>query len=345
MRGRFFWRIGCGLIFLVVLVAGGTTLIFWLLAALSGLVNLPEGWLALVPAAVLLIVLAVGGLVITARLLRRTAAPVGDLIDAAGRLSDGDYSARVSEGGPREVRSLVHAFNAMAEGLQKSDEQRRRLLADVTHELRTPLTVIQGNLEGMLDGIYPTSREHIESVLEETRTLSRVIDDLRTLSLAESGALQLELESTVVGDLLAEAAVSFSGQASTREIGLDVEAPASLPLVDVDPTRIREVLANLLVNALRYTPAGGQILLRADRLENPPEQVQVAVSDTGSGIPPEDLLHIFDRFYKSSDSRGSGLGLAISKSLVTAHGGDISAASEVGKGTTITFTLPVSRKM
>jgi two-component system OmpR family sensor kinase len=320
-----------------LVVVGGCTALFWLL---SSIFNPPEHLASpigpLIGLALMFFVLS--SLFRGGRALRRTMRPIEDVMDAASLVAAGDYSARVEESGPHEVRALARSFNAMTERLQVNDEQRRNLLADVTHELRTPLTVIQGNLEGMLDGIYPADRDHIESILEETRVLSRVIDDLRTLSLAESGRLKLEIESTDIGELVRDTAASFQTPAAQAEISLNVEVGSDLPLIEVDPTRIREVLTNLLINARRYTPRGGRIEARCT---NAGDGIEVSISDTGRGIAPEELPHVFDRFYKGSDSRGTGLGLAIARSLVTAHGGKISAQSDLGKGTTITFTLPV----
>jgi signal transduction histidine kinase len=265
------------------------------------------------------------------------ALPLGDVMEAAGRVAEGDYSARVAERGPREVRALAHTFNSMAARLAAHDEQRRNLLADVTHELRTPLTVIQGNLEGLLDGIYARDDAHLQPILEETQVMSRLIDDLRMLALAESGALRLEKEPTDLAVLASEAVASFRTQADAAKIELSVDAAPDLPTLEVDPARIRQVLDNLIANALRYTPGGGTIRVRC--FTSSGSNVAVAISDTGAGIPPEELPHIFDRFYKSRDSRGTGLGLAIARNLVAAHGGEISAESELGKGTTICFTL------
>jgi two-component system sensor histidine kinase BaeS len=339
MRRRFSRRMGCGLVLFVLFGSGMIALATWLLSRLVELVNIPAG--ATVPLALGIFVVGMLALLFTlARVLRRAALPVGDLLDAAGRVTTGDYSVRVREGGPREVRALVRAFNTMAARLQTNDEQRRSLMADVTHELRTPITIIQGNLEGMLDGIYPADREHIASILDETHTLSRVVDDLRTLSVAENGALKLELEVSDLGSLLEDTAAAFREQAKAAGVTLVVEAAPGLAQVEVDPLRIREVVGNLVVNSLRYTPAGGEIRLRCWMEAGDMQFVRAAVSDTGTGVSPEDLPHIFDRFYKSADSRGSGLGLAICKGLVAAHGGEISAQSQPGGGTTIEFTLP-----
>jgi signal transduction histidine kinase len=342
-RRRFLWRFGCilGFLFLLILV-GGVSVVWLALNLLSG-VSLPGGTLAVIRAlGTLVVLLAFAGLVYAFRSLRAAAAPIGAMLEAAGRVADRDYSVRVAESGPREVRALASSFNTMVERLQAADEQRRNLLADVSHELRTPLTVIQGNLEGLLDGIYPADAVHINAILEETRVLSRMIDDLRTLSLAESGALQLQLETVDIADLIDEVARSFQVQAQESNVTLQCEVQPLLPLVEIDPIRIREVLVNLLANALRYTPAGGRIQIDCGFQDGDQSRLQISILDSGVGISAQDLPHIFDRFYKSSDSHGSGLGLAIARSLVVAHGGEIGASSQAGEGTTIRITLPIS---
>ena len=275
--------------------------------------------------------------------LRLLALPLRDLIDAAERVEAGDLSPHVRVRGPRELRSLARAFNAMLERLRRTEDQRRRLLADVTHELRTPVAVIQGNLEAMLDGVYPADTEHLRPVFEETQILSRLIDDLRTLSLAESGALQLHREPTDVGVLMGELAASFRAQAEAAGVELRTDLDDDLPLAEIDPLRVREVLTNLTANALRHTPPGGSLRITA-RNEPGRGLLVVEVRDSGTGIAAQDLPHVFDRFYKSADSPGSGLGLAIARNLVAAHGGEIRAESTAGSGTTIVFTLPVGNE-
>jgi two-component system, OmpR family, sensor histidine kinase BaeS len=274
--------------------------------------------------------------------VRRAAVPIGNLIEAAGRVEVGDYAARVPEWGPGEIRGLARAFNAMASRLEADTEQRRRLLADVSHELRTPLAVIQGNLEGVLDGVYPADAQHLAPILDETRVLSRLIDDLRTLSLAEAGELPVHPEPTDLGLLLRDVAASFRPQAEAAGVAISVAASDGLANAEVDPARTREVLANLLSNALRHTPGGGRIDLSAELI--PSGGVTVRVTDTGSGIPAEAMERIFDRFYRSPDSPGSGLGLPIAQQLVEAQGGTIHAESAPGAGTTITFTLPLGSR-
>jgi len=259
------------------------------------------------------------------------------MVEAADRVAAGDYSTRAPEHGPRWMRTLARAFNSMTSRLEVQDRQRRDLMADIAHELRTPLAVLQGRLEGMLDGIYPRDEEQLAAVLQDTRMLARLVEDLRTLAHTESGTLTLQKESTDLAILLNDTAASFAAEVAERHIQLDVEAAASLPLMDIDPVRIREVLTNLISNALRHTSANGRVSVTASGEKG---SIVVAVSDTGSGIPAEDLPRIFDRFYKGHGSRGSGLGLTIARNLVVAHGGEIRAESEEGKGTTIIFVLP-----
>jgi signal transduction histidine kinase len=336
-RGRFFRRAA---VFVALSFALAVAACTWLYSLVAALVNGGVGVRG-TGSVIFPVVLILVGLYLAARTFRRYASPLGDLMDAASRVADGDYTVRVSEHGPREVRALVRTFNSMVARLQETDEQRRNLLADVTHELRTPLTVIQGNLEGLLDGVYPRDDAHLNSILDETRILSRLIDDLRTLALAESGALKLQKEPTDLGLLAAETVTSFKPQADAANVDLSVECDSELP-VEVDPARIRQVLENLIANALRYTPQGGKIRVKCGTEKNGQGEacVVLSVCDTGAGIPAEDLPHIFDRFYKSRDSHGTGLGLAIAKNLVAAHGGEISVQSKAGEGTTIRFTLP-----
>ena len=288
------------------------------------------------------IVFIVGGLALlmitsgAARGVRRIVAPLGDLIEAAGKVESGDYSVRVPVRGPRELRALGRAFNEMSAHLESSEAERTRLLADVTHELRTPLTVIQGNIEAIIDEIHPPDAEHLRAILNETQVLSRLIDDLRTVSTADAGALALHREDTDIGRLTRDAAASFDPPAAAAGVTLRVDADGA-GSAEVDPIRVREVLNNVIANALRYTPRGGSVAVGASGDER---RVTVNVRDTGAGIAPDVLPHIFERFTHAPDSPGAGLGLAIAKSLVTAHGGEISATSDLGQGTEVRFTLP-----
>jgi two-component system, OmpR family, sensor histidine kinase BaeS len=336
---RFFWRFGCGLIFFASLIFGSCTIFTWLIITTANALNSPDN-LPRLPAIFLLALLmfiSSAGVFVIGRTLRHATQPIEEMMDAADHVAQGDYAARVTERGPRDVRHLVRAFNSMSERLQLNDEQRRRLLADISHELRTPLTVLQGNLEGMLDGVYQPDEVRLESLVEETHVMSRLIDDLRTLADAESGILKLQREPTDLGLLANEVVASFRGQAQSSGVNLSVVASHDLPLIEIDPARIRQVLTNLITNAMRYTSAGGSIRVQGEMKD---KSIVVSVIDTGRGIAEQDLPHIFERYTKSSDSRGSGLGLAIAKDLAEAHGGTITAQSELGRGTTITFTLP-----
>jgi signal transduction histidine kinase len=327
-------RLGAVLLLLLLLGGGGCVGTLWFLGLL-GPTPLGSSLLPWVP-------LVIGVLLLAAVLpgLRVFALPLRDLIEAAERVEAGDLSPHVPERGPRELRSLARAFNSMLDRLRRTEVQRRRLLADVTHELRTPVAVIQGNLEAVLDGVYPADVEHLRPVFEETEVLSRLIDDLRTLSLAESGALELHREATDLEVLIAEVVGSFRAQSDASGVTLTADLPDDLPLAEIDPLRIREVLANLTTNALRHTPSGGEIRILGRRGPSA-EELTLSVVDNGAGIAPEDLPHVFDRFYKSADSKGSGLGLAIARNLVAAHGGRIAAESRLGEGTTVRFSLPL----
>jgi signal transduction histidine kinase len=211
-------------------------------------------------------------------------------------------------------------------------------MADVAHELRTPLSIMRARLEGLIDGVYPRDDATLGQLADETKHLERLVEDLRTLAHAEGGTLKLQRETTDPAVLIHEAVRSFHAAAQRAGIDLQVAEAGDLPLVDVDPARVREVIANILSNAIRHTPRGGIVTVAAGLSG---DRIQVSVADTGSGIPPDDLPRVFDRFSKGVDSRGSGLGLAIAKNLVVAHGGEIKPESRPGHGTTMTFTLPV----
>lgn len=294
----------------------------------------------LLPVAAIFVVFILGISFFAARNLRRMSNPLDELVEASNKVADGDYSVRVEEQGPPEVRFLLRGFNSMAERLQVTDKQRRNMLADVSHELRTPITVIQGNVEGILDGLYPADEVRLKSILEETQILSRLVEDLRTLALAESGALRLKRELTPLPELIRDTLSNFEAQAKEKEIRLAISL-GDVEEANIDPQRVREVLTNLLSNALRYAPRGGEIKVGLTESTSGSEKnVLIFVQDNGPGIESADLPHVFDRFYKSSDSGGMGLGLSIAKYLVEAHGGKIWAESELGKGTKISFAIP-----
>jgi two-component system OmpR family sensor kinase/two-component system sensor histidine kinase BaeS len=277
------------------------------------------------------------------RAFRSIARPLSALMNAADAVAAGDLSVRVPAQRRGEFGQLMNSFNRMVEELELADQRRRNLTADVAHELRTPLQIIQGNLEGVLDGIYAPTTEHIATTLEETRQLARLVEDLRVLSQAEAGQLAMTWEVVDVAELCADAVTSFQGQAEAAGVDLRAVVSAAPLTMSGDYGRLDQVVSNLLANALRHTPTGGRVEVRAAQTAT---GVRLEVSDTGEGIPAEDLPYIFDRFWRGDRARthqggaGSGLGLAIVRQLVQAHGGSIRVQSEVGQGTTFTVDLP-----
>jgi len=294
------------------------------------------------------IVITVIALVIA--VMRRVGAPIGDLVGAAHRVAEGDFSARVREQGPRSVRVVAAAFNDMAGRLARQEQQRRELMADIAHELRTPLSVVQGRIEGLIDGVYPREISQLEPLLEETRVLARLVEDLRTLANAESGVLTLDREPTDIDMLMRDAASAVGDEAVQRGVNIAFEEAPVVPAVSVDPVRMRQVLVNLLANAVRHSgEEESQGRRRPRNVVTMGARViggslVIRVADTGPGISPEELPKIFDRFYKGPKSSGSGLGLTIARGLARAHGGDIRAESHVGVGTTMTVTVPLEGK-
>lgn len=324
---------------LVLLAMGGLVAAgVWALLTAVGVVSASWGLRGL---AIGVLVIGVVGLPGLRRLWRRAAIPVAALVEAAGQIEKGDYAARVPERGPRDVRSLARAFNAMSQRLEAVDSQRRTFLADVAHELRTPLTVIQGRLEAMIDGVDARDDEQLERILAQAQTLDRVVEDLRTAALAETGSLHLQLEPVDLVELVAETARDFQPEAEGRGVTLHSAASAASAAslaVNADPIRIRQVLVNLLTNALRHTPRNGEIRLTISR---DGEVARIRVADSGSGIPPELSDTLFERFTKSSDSPGVGLGLAIARDILDAHHGTIAALEPEGDGALIEVSLPL----
>ena len=276
------------------------------------------------------------------RSFRKLGTPLANVMTAADAVAEGDLSVRVPEHGPGEIRRLSESFNRMVDELASADQQRRNMTADVAHELRTPIHILRGNLEGLLDGVYEATPTQIESMLDETRLLSRLVDDLQTISLAEAGQLPLHFEQVNIAELLADVQTSFSGQAEELGVNLTVDVDDADLTINADAGRLDQVLGNLVGNALRYAPAESCLRLEA---ESSPMGVRLRIRDEGQGIPPEDIPFIFDRFYRADKSRtrqegGSGLGLAIAKQLIQLHHGKISVESELGKGTTFVIDLP-----
>jgi signal transduction histidine kinase len=329
--GRRFRRGAFAVLFVVVLlVAALATVVTSILAHTA-----PAHWITVPVAAAVVL-----GLVLSARWLWRNTRTIGALIDAADRVAAGDYAARVDDWGSRRLGPLTGAFNEMAERLRTSEERRRELLADVAHELRTPLQVIRGTLEGMLDGLYPAEPERLRALLDETIVMARLLDDLRTLSMAEAGVLTLDRETVDPLAVTDDAVRTFRSAADAAEVTLLSVPGNDVPTsIEADPIRLAEVLSNLLANALRHTPPGGRGTLRVEPSSG---GVAFTVEDTGTGIGADRLPFVFDRFVTSADAGGTGLGLAIARRLVQAHGGSIEAHAPPTGGTRIRFVIPAT---
>jgi signal transduction histidine kinase len=283
-------------------------------------------------------------LILTFVLSRRMTSPIGVLAKATRRLGRGDLSQRVQFHGKGEVAALAQAFNSMATDLEHAEQLRRNLVADVAHELRTPISNIQGYLEAIRDRVVKPNAATIHSLNEEAALLSRLVNELQELSLAEAGELKLVYQAEDIAKLVKQAVTPWQPKVATKEISLSLDLPNNLPLVNIDWQRVNQVLHNLLENAVAHTHKGGTISVAAITQG---DWVEVCVSDTGEGIPAEDLPHIFERFYRVDKSRarvtgGSGLGLTIAKRLVEAHGGTITVQSELGKGSRFSFSLPIA---
>lgn len=326
----FLWRLGCLFLTLIFALAFASSIAVGRLADRFGVLPVAT----FVAVTFLLLVIAAG------RGMTRFTRPMDGLIDAAGRIEHGDYSATVPESGPREMRSVARAFNAMSARLKSSDEQRRTFLADVVHELRTPLSVIRGQAEGIADGLYPADEEHLSPIVDATRSLEVLVEDLRALALSETGSLALVREPVDPAELVNESVASFMAEADEAGVKLTGDAAGGLPPFDVDPTRMRSAVGNVIANAIRHTPAGGSVKVAAAASDG---AITISVIDTGEGIAPELLPHVFERFVRGAGSKGSGLGLAIAHDITVAHGGTIDIASEVGKGTTVNIKLPASQ--
>jgi len=283
-------------------------------------------------------------LLLTFLLSRRMSSPIGVLANAARRLGRGELSQRVQFKGKGEVGELSQAFNSMAADLERAEQLRRNLVADVAHELRTPLSNIRGYLEAIHDRVMKPNAATIRSLNEETALLSRLVDELQELSLAEAGKLKLVYQVEDIANLVKQAVTSWQHKVAAKEISLSLDLPDNLPLVNIDRHRVNQVLHNLLENAVAHTRKGGTITVAAAKQG---DWVEISVSDTGEGIPAEDLPNIFERFYRVDRSRAratgsSGLGLTIARRLVEAHGGQITVQSELGKGSRFSFTLPIA---
>ncbi len=327
-------------------VGGAAAIIYLIFSEYSGVKNI---WLLFCGAPVVLVVLAIFTLI---RLYTRFGKPLQELFNTIDSISEGDLGARVPENNSDMFSNLIQRFNKMAGELERAEQQRRNLTADIAHELRTPLHIIQGNLEGIVDGVYEPTTEHINNTLDETHLLTRLVNDLQTLSLAETGQLPLHPTRFLLADLIHDLNSSFESQAASRGIDLQTKITNPNKQLSADYDKLNQVLSNLISNALRHTPEGGSISVETGTSSNAESavlspskrSVRIQVKDTGSGISSEDMPFVFDRFWRGDKSRSnrthSGLGLAITKQLILAHGGTIEAQSVVGHGTTFIIELP-----
>lgn len=311
----------------IKLRARGNQIGYLVITAYSLAVRLGFARAILVPIGGISFILAMFLVVVSILLVRRFVHPLADVIYAAHAVANGDLQTRIPTRGPQDLRSLSNSFNEMASSLERSDRERRSMLADIAHELRTPLSVIRGRLEGIVDGIYSENGPQVSMALEQTYILGRLVEDLRLLTLAETRQLPFDKSNVDLGELIERVLSIFSAEAQEKGISLSFSQKSGNLIAFVDPQRIEQVISNLIENDLRYVPDGGKVWVTAGEI---PGGVQIAVNDNGAGIPGEDLPYIFDRFWRKDKSRsratgGTGLGLAIAKQLVEAQGGTIEA--------------------
>jgi signal transduction histidine kinase len=285
---------------------------------------------------------AIVALLLGVFLARTFTRPLRELTEATRAVAAGDLEQQVPIRSKDEIGELSEAFNQMNANLLRARDLRRQMTADIAHELRTPLSVILSHTEAIKDGVFESSEETLQVIHDETMRLSTMVEDLRTLSLAETGELSITPRKVAPQELLNQTITAHSPRAQQKNIDLELYLEERLPEIEVDPDRMAQVLGNLMDNALRYTPQGSCIMLSARRST---EGVELHVRDNGPGIEPEELSHIFDRFYRVDKSRqreegGSGLGLAIAKSIVEQHGGQIRADSRLGEGVTFIVEIP-----
>ncbi len=278
-------------------------------------------------------------------LARGMTQPLRDMAHAARRMERGDYSTRVHTRSRDEVGQLTEAFNTMSAELEGVERLRRDLVANVSHELKTPITAIRAHLENLLDGVERPDPETLQVMLTQSERLGRLVDQLLDLSRLESGDVPLDRQPVSLGPLVSQVLTEIDVARADRGVSVSSEVPENLPPALADRERVHQVLFNLVDNAVRYTPSGGAVTVSAHRHNG---SVEIEVQDTGVGIPAEHLPRLFERFYRVDTSRsrdddgGTGIGLAIARSVVEAHGGQIHAQSEPGRGSTFTFELPVA---
>ena len=327
-------RAGCAFALFVIVITG----------SIASFVALVLGGLGVIQPLRAERVLSITGLVlagiavsVSIVVVRRVAAPTRELIEAAHRIESGDHSTRINERGPAPVRSVARALNAMSARIEAEEVRRRSVLADVAHELRTSLTIVRGQAEAISDGVYPADAEHVAPILAATHALEALTDDLRTLALAEAGALQLAHDEIDPAVLVNETLDAYRPAAMAAGVLLESTVAANTRDIQGDAARLRSVLGNLVGNALAHTPRGGTVRVTA---AGAGDGIDLTVADDGAGIDPELLPRIFDRFVKGAHSSGSGLGLAIVRDIVEAHGGSVSARSMPGTSTEFRVHLP-----
>jgi signal transduction histidine kinase len=284
-------------------------------------------------------------LLITFILSRRILSPIRALSNTAKRLGRGDFNQRVNIKDRGEIGELAQTFNSMASDLQRIEKLRRNMVADIAHELRTPLSNVSGYLEAIRDDVLKPEPSVILSLSEEVSLLSRLVEDLQELAIADAGELKLERQPEDLSQLVVRSLKAIEANALGKGLKTYADIPPNLAPADIDYQRISQVVHNLLNNAITHTPSGGSIRISIKQVDM---MLSVSVDDTGEGIPPSDITNVFERFYRVDKSRartggGSGLGLTIAKRLVEAHGGTIGAQSELGKGSNFTFTVPISK--
>lgn len=295
----------------------------------------------LTPVGAISILLAIFVALIAVLLVRRFVNPLADVIYAARQVADGKLNTRISNDGPQDLRSLSESFNEMASSLERSDHQRRDMLADIAHELRTPLSVIRGRLEGIIDGIYTADSGQVSLALQQTYLLERLVDDLRLLTLAETRQLHFEKKTVNLNQLAQHTLELFSAEAREKNIALSLESASENIKVEVDPQRVEQVIGNLIGNSLRYTPSGSKVWLTLNETDG---HVELCVNDNGGGVAEQNLPFLFDRFWRKDKSRsrtagGTGLGLAITKQFIEAQGGTIEARNLPDGGLQIQILL------
>ena len=286
---------------------------------------------------------AIGLALLLAIFLSRTLTrPIRELTAATQIVSEGNLAHQVPVRSRDELGQLATSFNHMSADLVRSLNLRRQMTADIAHELRTPISIILGHTDAIHDGVLPASKETFEIIREEAERLDHLVDDLRTLSMADAGELKLVVRPYPPEQLLQDAKKTYSHQAKQKKVTLAVKADVDLPEIEIDPQRMKEVFGNILDNALRYTPEGGHITLSAGIAEN---TIEMRIQDSGPGVSSDELDKIFERFYRAETSRtreegGSGLGFAIAKSIVERHNGRIWAESTPGAGLTVVIRIP-----